>query len=156
MEGFVDEGVSGAKPSRTGLDRMLAAVQAGRIDLVALWKLGRLGRSLQRVLGVLDQLTSQWVGFVSVRGTGQYTTTPAELLFTSMIAEFERGLIQERVVARVRWAQAAEKRCGHPRREIDLWLAEALLKERRRFKDVARILKAPRATLRLRLAELGQ
>jgi DNA invertase Pin-like site-specific DNA recombinase len=159
VEEFVDEGVSGAKTSRPGLDRMLAAAQAGQIDLVAVWKLDRLGRSLQHVLGVLDQLTSQGVGFVSLRDAGLDTTTPAGRLFTSMIAafaEFERGLIQERVVAGVRRAQAAGKHCGRPRREIDLRPAVALLKEGRGLKDVARILKLPRATLRRRLAEVGQ
>lgn len=156
---YVDAGVSGSKTSRPGLDRMMADAQAGKLDLVAVWKLDRLGRSLQHVLGVLDQLTSQGVGFVSLRDAGLDTTTPAGRLFTSMIAafsEFERGLIQERVVAGVRRAQAAGKHCGRPRKEVDLRPAVALLKEGRGLKDVARILKVPRATLRRRLEEAGQ
>ncbi len=61
VEEFTDEGVSGVKTSRPALDRMLADAQAGRFDVVAVWKLDRLGRSLQHVLGVLDQLTGQGV-----------------------------------------------------------------------------------------------
>ncbi|MCA1942907.1 MAG: hypothetical protein LDL15_04805, partial [Yonghaparkia sp.] len=48
------------------------------------------------------------------------------------------------------------KHCGRPRKEIDLRPAVALLREGRGLKDVARILKVPRATLRRRLEEAGQ
>lgn len=153
---YADEGVSGIKTSRPALDRMLADAQAGKFDLVAVWKLDRLGRSLQHVLSTLDQLTAHGVGFVSLRDAGLDSTTPAGRLFTSMIAafaEFERSLIQERVVAGVRRAQAAGKHCGRPRKELDLRPAVALLKEGRDLKDAARILKVDRNTLRRRLRE---
>lgn len=159
VDQYVDEGVSGIKTSRPGLDRMLADAQAGKLDVVAVWKLDRLGRSLQHVLATLDQLTGQGVGFVSLRDAGLDSTTPAGRLFTAMIASFaafERDLIQERVVAGVRRAQAAGKHCGRPRKDLDIRPAVALLKEGRGLKDVARIMKVPRATLRRRLEEAGQ
>jgi DNA invertase Pin-like site-specific DNA recombinase len=156
---YEDAGVSGTKTSRPGLDRMLADAQAGKLDIVAVWKLDRLGRSLQHVLATLDQLNAQGVAFVSLRDQGLDSTTPAGRLFTAMIAAFaafERDLIQERVVAGIRRAQAAGKHCGRPRKEVDLRPAVALLREGRGLKDVARILKVPRATLRRRLEEAGQ
>lgn len=156
IEEFTDEGVSGVKTSRPALDRMLADAQVGRFDVVAVWKLDRLGRSLQHVLSVLDQLTSQGVEFVSLRDAGMDSTTPAGRLFTAMIAAFaafERDLIRERVVAGVRRAQAAGKHCGRPRVEVDIRPAVALLKEGRSLKETARILKISRNTLRRRLRE---
>lgn len=60
------------------------------------------------------------------------------------------------VIAGIRRAQAAGKHCGRPRKEIDLRPAVALLREGRGLKDVARILKVPRATLRRRLEEVGE
>ena len=156
---YVDAGMSGIKTARPGLDRMLADAQAGKLDAVAVWKLDRLGRSIQHVLATLDQLNAQGVAFVSLRDQGLDSTTPAGRLFTAMIAAFaafERDLIQERVVAGIRRAQAAGKHCGRPRKEIDLRPAVALLREGRGLKDVARILKVPRATLRRRLEEAGQ
>lgn len=156
---YEDAGVSGTRTSRPGLDRMLADAQAGKLDIVAVWKLDRLGRSLQHVLATLDQLTAQGVAFVSLRDQGLDSTTPAGRLFTAMIAAFaafERDLIQERVVAGIRRAQANGKHCGRPKKEIDLRPALALLREGRGLKDVARILKVPRATLRRRLEEAGQ
>jgi DNA invertase Pin-like site-specific DNA recombinase len=155
---YVDEGVSGTKTSRPGLDRMLADAQTGKVDVVAVWKLDRLGRSLQHVLATLEQLAQPGVSFVSLRDAGLDSTTPAGRLFTAMIgafAAFERDLIQERVIAGVRRAQAVGKHCGRPRVELDLRPATALLKEGRGLKDVARILKVPRATLRRRLVEAG-
>ena len=48
VDTYIDEGVSGAQDTRPGLDRMLADAQAGRLDVVAVWKLDRLGRSCRR------------------------------------------------------------------------------------------------------------
>jgi DNA invertase Pin-like site-specific DNA recombinase len=50
---YVDDGVSGSADSRPELDRMMADAQAGSFDLVAVWKLDRLGRSLQHLLRLL-------------------------------------------------------------------------------------------------------
>ncbi len=156
---YVDEGVSGKKDSRPGLDRMMADVQAGKVDLVAVWKLDRLGRSLQHTLGLLETFTQHGVEFVSLRDAGLDTTTPAGRLFTAMIAAFaafEADLIRERVIAGVRRAQAAGKHCGRPRVEMDLRPALALLKEGRSLKETARILGVSRNTLRRRLREAGE
>jgi DNA invertase Pin-like site-specific DNA recombinase len=158
VDEYVDRGISGTKESRPALDRMLAEVQAGKLDVIACWKLDRLGRSIQHVLSVLDQITHQGVSFVSVRDAGLDTTTPNGRLLINILAafaSFERDLIQERVLAGVRRAQAAGKHCGRPRVDVDLRPATALLKEGRGLKEVSVILKIPRATLRRRLQEAG-
>jgi DNA invertase Pin-like site-specific DNA recombinase len=155
---YVDDGVSGAKETRPALDRMMADAQAGRFEIVAVWKLDRLGRSVQHVLGLLDQLGTQGIQFVSVRDPGLDTTTPAGRLFTAIIAafaSFERDIIRERVIAGVRRAQAAGKHCGRPRVDLELRPAVAMLKEGRGLREVATILGVSRSTLRRRLQEAG-
>lgn len=158
---YVDKGVSGVKTSRPALDRMLADAQAGKLDVVAVWKLDRLGRSLQHVLSVLDELTGQGVGFVSLRDAGLDSTTPAGRLFTAMIgafAAFERDLIQERVIAGVRRAQAAGKHCGRPRRataDKALVAAQGLLDQGWSWRAVSKATGIQKDTLRRRLAEAG-
>ena len=72
-----------------------------------------------------------------------------------MMAELERSLIRERVVAGVRRAQAAGKHCGRPKVELDLRPAVALLEQGRSLKETARILGLSRNTLRRRLREAG-
>ena len=155
---YVDIGISGAKASRPALDRMLTDANAGRFDAVVIWKLDRLGRSLQHLLGVISTLTDAGVGLASIRDPGLDTTSPSGRLLLQLLgsfAEYERALIQERVVAGVRRAQAAGKHCGRPKVELDLRPALALLREGRSLKDTARILKLSRATLRRRLTEAG-
>ncbi len=158
---YVDQGVSGVKISRPALDRMLADAQAGKLDVVLVWKLDRLGRSLQHVLSILDALTGQGVDFVSLRDAGLDSTTPAGRLFTAMIAAFaafERDLIQERVVAGVRRAQAAGKHCGRPRKataDKALVAAKGLLEQGWGWRAVSEATGIQKDTLRRRLAEAG-
>lgn len=158
VQEFVDGGVSGAKASRPALDRMMADVQSGRIDVVLIWKLDRLARSLRHLLLLVDQLNAAHVSFVSLRDPGIDTTSPGGRLMLQILgafAEFERDLVQERVRAGVRRAQAAGKHCGRRRTELDLRPALALLREGRDLKEIARILKVSRTTLRRRLTEAG-
>ena len=118
---YLDEGVSGAQDYRPGLDRLLADAQASRLDLVVVWRLDRLGRSLQHLLKLLDELTSYGVGFTSLRDPGIDTTTASGRLLLQLLgafAEFERNLIVERVRAGIARAQANGVHCGRPRVEL--------------------------------------
>ena len=159
VDEFVDEGISGAKDSRPALDRMMAAAQAGRMDVVMIWKLDRLGRSLRNLLVIIESLSVAGVGLTSVRDPGIDTTSPTGRLLLQLLgcfAEYERDLLRERVIAGVRRAQAAGKHCGRPRVELDLRPALALLKEGRSLKETSRILGVSRNTLRRRLREAGE
>ena len=156
---YVDEGISGSKESRPGLDQMMEDARAGKLNVVAVWKLDRLGRSLQHLLGLLDELTSINVQFVSLRDTGIDTTSATgRLLFQVLgaFAEFERAMIQERVVAGVRRAQDKGVHCGRPKVDMDLRPALALLEQGRGLKQVSVILGLSRSTLRRRLADAGE
>ena len=155
---YVDEGISGTRDSRPELDRMVQDAKAGRFDLVAVFKLDRLARSLRHLLTLSEDLTSWGVGLVSLRDAGIDTTSPSGRLLLQIIgafSEFEAAIIRERVIAGIRRAQAQGKHCGRPRREMDLRPAIALLREGRGLKEVARILDVPRSTLRRRLREQG-
>ena len=158
VQEFVDDGISGAKASRPALDRMMADAQAGRIDVVMVWKLDRLARSLAHLLEIVAALSAAHVSFVSLRDPGIDTTTPTGRLMLQIVGafgEFERALVQERVRAGVERAKAAGKHCGRRRTELDLRPALALLREGRDLKEIARILHVSRTTLRRRLTEAG-
>ena len=158
VEEFVDEGVSGANASRPGLDRMMAAARLGRLDLVAVWKLDRLGRSLANLLGNLDELGHHGVGFVSLRDSGIDTTSPTGRLLLQVMgafAEFERGLIQERVKAGVARAKARGVKFGRPTATVNpkaLEAAEKLIAEGWSIRSTADATGLRRSTLHRLLA----
>jgi len=148
---FTDEGISGSTSSRPALDQLMNDARRGKLD--------RLGRSLQHLLSLLDELAHLGVGFVSMRDSGIDTTSPQGRLLLHLLgafAEFERAMIQERVIAGVRRAQAKGKHCGRPRVELDIRPALALMREGRGIKQVARMLGVSRSTLRRRLEEAGE
>ena len=115
---FVDRGISGAK-GRTGrpqLDAMLKGVARKDFDVVASWSVDRLGRSLIDLVNMLQELHSTGVDLY-LHQQGINTTTPAgKALFGMMgvFAEFERGMIQERVRAGLARAKAKGTRSGKP------------------------------------------
>lgn len=155
---YVDDGVSGAAESRPSLDRMLEDARAGRLDLVAVWRLDRLGRSVSHLVGLLGELEAHHVGFASLRDAGIDTTTPTGRLLLHLLAafaEFERSLIRERVQAGVDRARARGVRLGRPPVDVPVAAAVELLDGGHGLKDVARMLRVNRNTLRRRLQADG-
>ena len=106
---FHDEGLSGAQVQRPGLDAALAALTPG--DVLVVWRLDRLGRSMPHLVSLVHTLGLQGVGFQSLTEAINTTTAGGKLVFHIMgaLAEFERALIAERSHAGM---QAARRRGG--------------------------------------------
>ena len=103
---FTDK-ASGATHQRPGLDTCLDQLRGG--DVLLVWRLDRLGRSVRHLVTLIDQLRERNVGFRSVCDGAIDTTTPSgELIFHifSALAQFERKLIQERTKAGLAAARA--------------------------------------------------
>ena len=113
---YVDHGVSGAKERRPALDAMLAAARRRDLDLIVVTKLDRLARSLHQLVATGRELEALGVDLVVVDQSIDTTTPSGRLLFHVLgaIAEFERDLLRERVVAGLRWAQTHGTRSGKP------------------------------------------
>jgi DNA invertase Pin-like site-specific DNA recombinase len=114
---YTDRGVSGAKAGRPALNHLLRDAKRRKIDVLVVWRLDRLGRSLRHLILLLDELAAVGVGFVSLN-EGIDTSTPAgrlQLHVLGAIAEFERDRIRERVRAGLARARAQGKRLGRPR-----------------------------------------
>ncbi len=116
VQEFVDRGISGAKgrKDRPQLDALLKGVARKDFDVVASWSVDRLGRSLIDLVNMLQELHSTGVDLY-LHQQGINTTTPAgKALFGMMgvFAEFERGMIQERVRAGL--AKAKGTKSGNP------------------------------------------
>lgn len=115
---FVDRGISGAKgpKDRPQLAGLLRGVSRKDFDVVAAWSVDRLGRSLIDLVNLLQELHATGVDLY-LHQQGVNTTTPAgRALFGMMgvFAEFERGMIQERVRAGLARAKAKGTKSGNP------------------------------------------
>ena len=128
VETYIDHGISGAKSrsDRPALDRMLKDAVRGRFNLIAVWSIDRLGRSLQHLVETVNEL--QAVGCdLYLHQNAIDTTTPAGKLAFSIFgafAEFERSLIRERVMAGLSRARASGVRLGRPTNLTDNVRAE--------------------------------
>jgi DNA invertase Pin-like site-specific DNA recombinase len=116
---FEDAGISGAKgrDKRLGLDALLKAVNGKEFDMVAAWSVDRLGRSLTDLLGILQALHDKGVDlFLHQQGLDTSTTAgKAMFQMLGVFAEFERGIIRERVNAGLARAKKAGTVLGRPR-----------------------------------------
>jgi len=116
IEAVYSDVISGAKEKRPELDALMKAVIKREVDVVLVWDISRLGRSLQHLLKLLEEFHAKGVD-VYFHQQGLDTTTPAGKLMFQMcgaFAEFERGMIQERVKAGLQRAKAQGKKLGAP------------------------------------------
>jgi DNA invertase Pin-like site-specific DNA recombinase len=106
--------ISGAKSQRPGLDKALAYVREG--DTIVVWKLDRLGRSIQHLIQLMTSLNERKIGFHSMRENIDTSTSGGKLIFHmfSALAEFERDLIRERTEAGLKAARARGRMGGRP------------------------------------------
>ncbi len=130
------ETVSGAKAARLQLDLMLDNLRAG--DVLVIWKLDRLGRSLRHLVELVHGLMEKGAGLKSLNDPIDTTTPQGRLSFNlfASLAEFERDLIRERTQAGLSAARARGRRGGRPRglpssAEVTARAAETLYTERK-------------------------
>jgi DNA invertase Pin-like site-specific DNA recombinase len=115
---FNDEGISGAKgrDKRTGFDNLIKGAIKKDFDTILVWSVDRLGRSLQHLVSFLDEIHS--VGCdLYIHQSGIDTTTPTGKMMFQMCgiwAEFERGIIRQRVLAGQKRAKSQGKHIGRP------------------------------------------
>jgi DNA invertase Pin-like site-specific DNA recombinase len=114
---FVDVGVSGSKDSRPQLDAMMRLAKTRKLDVIAVWKLDRFGRSLRHLVDALAELNAVGCAFVSLRDNLDLTTPAGRMMFhvIGAMAEFERELIRERVKAGLAHARSKGRIGGRPK-----------------------------------------
>lgn len=108
------EVASGAKTARPVLDDLLSRLRAG--DVLVVWKLDRLGRSLKHLVTLAMELMEREIGLISLNDPIDTTTPQGRLIFNifASLAEFERDLIRERTQAGLQAARARGRKGGRP------------------------------------------
>jgi site-specific DNA recombinase len=108
--GYDDGGFSGATMGRPALQRLLADITAGRVDIVVVYKIDRLTRSLADFAKIVEILDARSASFVSVTQQFNTTTSMGRLTLNVLLsfAQFEREVIGERIRDKI----AASKQKG--------------------------------------------
>ncbi|MBF0227527.1 MAG: recombinase family protein [Desulfobacterales bacterium] len=122
---------SGVKTQRKGLDDAMEYCRKG--DILVVWKLDRMGRSMSHLVETITKLEKQGIGFRSMTEKIDTTSAGGRLVFHlfSSLAEFERDLIRERVQAGLKSARARGRKGGRPSvSEETKAMARALLSDK--------------------------
>ena len=145
VDEFIDEGISGATSSRPALDALMKSSTQRRFDMVMCWSIDRLGRSLQNLIEILNELQSLKVDLFFMQQGMDTSTSAGRMMFSifGALAEFERNLIRERVIAGQQRAISQGVKMGRPTKMNDgMKNAIKLLRERGiGIKQIARELK---------------
>jgi DNA invertase Pin-like site-specific DNA recombinase len=114
----ITDTASGAKISREGLDEVMHLVRRNKVDIVACFKLDRLGRSLPHLAQIITELDQHNVAIVATsQGIDTNHDSPAgrlQMHVLMAVAEFEKSLIVERVRAGQAVARAKGVKFGRP------------------------------------------
>jgi DNA invertase Pin-like site-specific DNA recombinase len=123
------ETASGALRERPELAKALDYLREG--DVLCVWKLDRLARSLRQLIETVETLGERGIGFRSITEHIDTTTPGGRLVFHvfGALAEFERGIIRERTLAGLENARRMGRKGGRPRAmtDKDISKAKALL-----------------------------
>jgi DNA invertase Pin-like site-specific DNA recombinase len=141
---------SGAKAERVGLADAVA--YARERDVLVVWRLDRLGRSLKHLIETITALNNRKIGFKSITEAIDTTTSGGKLIFHifGALAEFERDIIRERTQAGLTAARARGRKGGRPRvlTPKKAQMAQALYNDKTNtINDICRSLNISRATL---------
>ena len=103
---------SGKKEKRSGLDRARDQLRKG--DVLVVWRLDRLGRSLKHLIELMNEMEGAGIGFCSIQESINTTTPGGKLVFHifGALAEFEHCLIRERTIAGLAAARARGRKGG--------------------------------------------
>lgn len=142
--------ISGAKTKREGLDKLLNYARPG--DTIVVWKLDRLGRSLQHLIETIKILETRGIGFRSLQENIDTNTSGGKLVFHvfGALAEFERDLIRERTQAGLKAARARGRVGGRPKAmdEKKIRQAKTLMADTENsIADICKTLKIGKTTL---------
>jgi DNA invertase Pin-like site-specific DNA recombinase len=141
---------SGAKTERKGLDEALNYIRKG--DILVVWRLDRLGRSLPHLITTMTDLEGRGIGFKSLTENIDTTTSGGKLIFHifGALAEFERNLIRERTNAGLTAARERGRIGGRPKAltQRQIRIAQSLYDDpKNSIPEICRTLKISKVTL---------
>ncbi len=148
-EEFVDTGFSGARERRPALGRLMEAAWAGKFQAVLVWRFDRFARSVKHLLSALETFRSVKVEFISLQEQFDTSTPLGHALFTIIgaMAQLEREILRERVLAGLQRARAQGQRLGRPRAIVNRVRIAEFQRQGLSYREISRRLGIPRSTV---------
>jgi DNA invertase Pin-like site-specific DNA recombinase len=157
---YSDQGVSGTKDKRPGLDELIADAKKKKFDAVLCWRFDRFARSTKHLITALEEFRHLGIDFVSFQENIDTSSPLGKAMFTivSAIAELERNILLERVRAGLKRAKENGRILGRPKRlDLDVKeLQKMRYKEKLSFRQIAKRVKACPATVYKSLKNPGR
>jgi DNA invertase Pin-like site-specific DNA recombinase len=148
---FIDKGYTGSNTKRPAFSEMRHEARKRKFDILLVWKLDRLSRSLKDLINTLDELGYLGINFISYDNNLDTTTPTGKLVFQIIgaVAEFEKDIIRERVVAGLENAKKKGKQLGRPKIHNDiLEKAKEMRKQGLSFRKIEKQLGVGEGTIR--------
>ncbi len=144
------EKITGTKLTRPQLHEAIEYARAN--DVIVVWKLDRLGRSLKDLLTIVNELQQRHIGLRSLHENIDTTTPTGKLIFHifASLAEFEKDIIKERTNAGLEAARARGRQGGRPKSltEKQILLLKTLHKDKDTpVAEIARLLNISKKTI---------
>jgi len=155
VEEYVDAGISGAKEKRPALDRLVKDAWAGKFQAVLVWRFDRFARSVKHLMVALEKFRSLKIDFISLQEQFDTSTPIGQAMFTiiGVMAQLEREIIRERVMAGLARARERGVRLGRPTANARGDQALTLKNQGLSLQEMAKQLKCSRSTVRRRIVE---
>jgi|SRR5579863_390155 len=136
---FSDIAVSGAKDRRPELDKLMELAKKRKVDVICVWRFDRFARSVSHLLRALELFQSLGIDFVSYTEAIDTSTPVGRMTFVVLgaVAELERSLIRERVIAGQKAAKAKGIRFGRPRTTVQPSQVAELRAQGKSFASIA-------------------
>lgn len=155
---FVDHGYTGASTKRPAFLEMMNEAKKKKFDVLLVWKLDRLSRSMKDLITTLSELGALGIDFVSYDNSLDTSTPTGKLVFhvIGAVAEFERDIIRERVVAGLENARRKGKTLGRPQISPVVYEeAKAMRKAGLSFRKIQEATKIHESTIRYKMKKEG-
>lgn len=151
---YIDQSFTGANTNRPTFSAMLEAARKRKFHVLVVWRIDRLSRSLKDLINTLDEVGSYGIDFISYDNNLDTPTPAGKLVFqiVGTVAEFEKDIIRERVVAGLDSARRKGTRLGRPPVPDDLYKRAVNLRSQGlSFRKVGQALGIDEGTIRKRL-----
>ncbi len=122
--GIYKDVISGTKDSRPSFNQLMDDMRKFKFDAIMVTKLDRMGRSLQHLIGIVDEISKKGFHFIAVTQNIDTTTSAGRLQFQMLgaFAEFERNLISERTKesrkGKVNWGKRGKDKKAREKRGV--------------------------------------